>query len=148
VDEGRPYTVVYDGTARVCGQLVGVLRAWDARSRLLEIVPSQWPGVGERFSWIPPHAFGESLQVIGPGGRTWQRAAAVEQLLEVLPRGGAISWVFRVRSCGASPTASIAGSRAIATGWAAASTAPPTCRRASSRAAYSDAACSGAAASL
>jgi predicted DCC family thiol-disulfide oxidoreductase YuxK len=96
VDEGRPYTVVYDGHCKVCGKLVGVLRTWDARSRLLEIVPSQWPGVAERFPWIPARAFGESLQVIGPGGQTWQRAAAVEQLVDVLPRGGALAWVFKL----------------------------------------------------
>jgi predicted DCC family thiol-disulfide oxidoreductase YuxK len=96
VDEGRPYTLVYDGHCKVCGRLVGVLRAWDARSRMLEIVPSQMPGVPERFPWIPPRAFGDSIQLVGPERQTWQRAAAIEQLLDVLPRGGVLGWVFRV----------------------------------------------------
>lgn len=96
VGEGRPYTLVYDGNCKVCGRLVGLLRAWDANSRLLEIVPSQMPGVSQRFPWIPPRAFGESIQLVGPGGRTWDRASAVEQLLDVLPRGGVFAWVFRV----------------------------------------------------
>jgi predicted DCC family thiol-disulfide oxidoreductase YuxK len=96
VGEGRPYTVVYDGHCKVCGRLVGVLRGWDARSRLLEIVPSQMPGLDARFPWIPPGAYVESLQVVGPGGKTWQRAEAIEQLLGVLPRGGWIAWVFRI----------------------------------------------------
>ena len=96
VGEGRPYTVVYDGHCKVCGRLVGVLRLWDRRTRRLEIVPSQMPGLAERFPWIPPSRYGESLQVIGPGGQTWERAAAVEQLIDVLPRGGLLGWVFSI----------------------------------------------------
>ena len=94
--EGRPYTLIYDGHCEVCGRLVRLLRVWDARSRLLEILPSQWPGVAERFPWIPPKAFGESLQLISPRGRTWERAAGIEQLLDVLPAGGVFGWVFRI----------------------------------------------------
>lgn len=96
VGEGRPYTLVYDGHCQVCGRLVRLLRLWDARSKLLEIVPSQWPGLAERFPWIPASAYGESLQLVGPGGQTWQRAAGVEQLLDVLPAGGVFGWVFRI----------------------------------------------------
>jgi predicted DCC family thiol-disulfide oxidoreductase YuxK len=96
VDEGRPYTVVYDGHCNVCGKMVRVLRGWDARSRLLEIVPSQLPGLDARFPWIPAAAYVSALQLVGPGGKTWAGAAAVEQLIDVLPRGGWISWVFDV----------------------------------------------------
>jgi predicted DCC family thiol-disulfide oxidoreductase YuxK len=96
VGEERPYTLVYDGHCEICGRLVGVLRRWDARSRRLEIVPSQMPGVHERFAWIPSAEFGQSIQLVGPGGQTWTRAAAIEQLLDVLPRGGALGWVFSV----------------------------------------------------
>jgi predicted DCC family thiol-disulfide oxidoreductase YuxK len=92
--EGRPYTVVYDGSCKVCGRMVRALRRWDARSQLLEIVPSQLPGLDARFPWIPARAYVESVQLVGPGGRTWQGAAAVERLLDVLPRGGWIGWVF------------------------------------------------------
>lgn len=91
----RPYTVVYDGACRVCGRLVSVLKRWDTQG-VLEIVPSQTPGVRARFPWIPPRAFAESVQVVGPGGRTWQGAAALEQLLDVLPRGRGISWIFDI----------------------------------------------------
>lgn len=94
VGEGRPYTLVYDGHCEICGRLVGILRRWDAGARRLEIVPSQMPGVYERFPWIPAAEFGHSIQLVGPGGRTWQRAAAIEQLLDVLPRGGLLGWVF------------------------------------------------------
>ena len=66
---GHPYTVVYDGFCKVCNRLVTVLRKWDG-GKLLEIVSSQTPGVQARFPWIPARAYTESVQVIGPGGRT------------------------------------------------------------------------------
>ncbi|MDF1502872.1 DUF393 domain-containing protein [Roseisolibacter sp. H3M3-2] len=96
VGEGRPYTVVYDGHCKVCGRMVRALRRWDAGSRLLEIVPSQTAGLDARFPWIPASAYLESVQLVGPGGQSWQGAAAVERLLDVLPRGGLIGWVFSV----------------------------------------------------
>lgn len=92
---GRNYTVVYDGNCTVCGKLVKLLRKWD-RQEELEIVPSQAPGVRARFPWIPNRAFDEAVQLIGPGGRTWQGADAIEQLLDVLPRGGLIGWIFHI----------------------------------------------------
>ena len=93
---GRPYTCVYDGTCKVCTRLANVLRKWDARHEQLEIVPSQAPGVMARFPWIQARAYVEALQLIGPGGRTWQGAAAVEQLLNILPKGRLISWIFKI----------------------------------------------------
>ena len=92
---GRPYVVVYDGACKVCGRIVTVLRKWD-REGQLEIVPSQATGVQARFPWIPARAYRESVQVIGPGGRTWQGAAAVEQVLDVLPKGKLITWIFSI----------------------------------------------------
>jgi predicted DCC family thiol-disulfide oxidoreductase YuxK len=92
---GRAYTVVYDGDCKVCTRLVKLLRKWD-RSGLLEIVPSQQQGVMARFPWIPPRAYAEALQLVAADGTTWQGAAAIEKLLDVLPRGRLISWIFRV----------------------------------------------------
>ena len=94
-DFGRPYTVVYDGHCKVCGRLVGVLRKWDAHE-CLEIVSSQTPGVAARFPWIPARAYTESVQFIEPGGRTWQGAAAIEHIIDVLPKGKFITWVFSI----------------------------------------------------
>ena len=91
---GRPYTVVYDGTCKVCTRLSGVLRRWDRGN--LEVVASQSPGVMARFPWIPARAYAEALQLVGPGGMTWQGSAAIEQLLNILPRGRLISWVFHI----------------------------------------------------
>ena len=92
---GRPYTVVYDGTCTVCGKLVRLLRSWD-RNETLEILPSQNSCVRSRFPWIPDRAYLESVQLIGPGGRTWQGAAAIEQIIDLMPKGRLITWVFSI----------------------------------------------------
>lgn len=93
--EERPYTVIYDGDCKVCGRLVAVLRSWD-RKQLLAIAPSQTPGLQARFPWIPAEAYRQSMHVIGPDGQTWQGAAAIERLLDVLPKGKLVSWVFSI----------------------------------------------------
>jgi len=92
---GRPYTLVFDGMCKVCNRLARMLRSWDRR-REIDVVPSQAVGVTARFPWIPAHAYAQAIQLVGPGGATWQGAAAIEQLLGILPRGRWISWVFRI----------------------------------------------------
>jgi predicted DCC family thiol-disulfide oxidoreductase YuxK len=95
-DPDSAYTVVYDGDCRVCGRLARMLARWDSRD-CFQIVPSQQHGIRARFPWIPDRAYAESLQLIrASDGRTWQGAAAVEQLLNILPRGRWISWIFRI----------------------------------------------------
>jgi len=90
------YTVIYDGHCKVCGRMMRVLAKWDG-NRELEIIPSQAPGVRERFPWIPARAYVDSMQVIRTrDGRTWQAAAAIEELLRVLPKGRLISWLFKI----------------------------------------------------
>ncbi len=92
---GRPYTCVYDGTCAVCTRFSRVLRRWDRHGQI-EVVPSQAPGVAARFPWISARDYAEALQLIGPGGRTWQGAEAIEKLLEVLPNGKLGGWLFRI----------------------------------------------------
>ena len=92
---GRAYTVVFDGDCKVCTRMTNALRRWD-RTNQLEIIPSQHPGVEARFPWIPARADAEALQLIAADGTTWQGAAAIEQLLNVLPRGRWFAWVFRI----------------------------------------------------
>jgi predicted DCC family thiol-disulfide oxidoreductase YuxK len=76
--------------------MVRVLAKWDA-NRELEIIASQTPGVRERFPWIPARAYVDSMQLIRTrDGKTWQAAAALEELLKVLPRGKLISWMFKI----------------------------------------------------
>jgi predicted DCC family thiol-disulfide oxidoreductase YuxK len=78
----------------MCTRLANVLRNWDGR-RTIEVVPSQAAGVMARFPWIPAEAYTQALQLVGPGGQTWQGAAAIERLLTILPRGRWIAWIFR-----------------------------------------------------
>jgi predicted DCC family thiol-disulfide oxidoreductase YuxK len=88
--------VIYDGDCGVCSRSVALLTKWD-RNHDLDVIPSQAPGVRQRFPWIPARAYVESVQVIRTSdGRTWQAAAALEELLEVLPKGRLISWLFSV----------------------------------------------------
>lgn len=95
-EPGRRYTVIYDGHCKVCGKMVKLLTKWD-RNRDLEIIPSQAPGIRARFPWIPPRAYVESVQVVRTrDGKTWQAAAALEELLKILPKGRLISWLFSI----------------------------------------------------
>lgn len=91
----RPYTVVYDGACTVCGRLIDLLRTWDD-DELLNMVPSQTPGIRARFPWIPDRAYEESVQLIGPSGETWQGAAAMEELLRLMPKGRWAAWIFGI----------------------------------------------------
>ena len=97
VDEGRPFVVIYDGHCKVCGRMVRALRRWDFESRNLEILPSQWPGLAERFPMIGAREYSESVQLVrAADGTRWQGAAAVEELLGVLPRGNLVGWAFSI----------------------------------------------------
>ena len=89
------YTVVYDGDCRVCTRLADALRRLDG-GRRLEVVPSQTPGLHARFPWIPSSAYAESLQLVSPAGETWQGAVAIERILDMLPRGRFVSWLFKL----------------------------------------------------
>ena len=89
----RPYALVYDGDCKVCTRIAHVLQRLDTRATF-DVVSSQAPGVQARFPWIPPQAYLDSLQLVEAGGQTWQGAAAVERILDLLPRGRWIAWVF------------------------------------------------------
>jgi predicted DCC family thiol-disulfide oxidoreductase YuxK len=93
---GRPYTVVYDGYCNVCKKLVRALLKWDRHGEL-EILPSQTPGLSARYPWIPAKAYVESIQFIeNQTGHTWQGASALEHIIDVLPRGRFITWIFSI----------------------------------------------------
>jgi len=92
----RAYTVVYDGSCNVCQKVVTLLTRWD-RNHELEIVASETPDLAARFPWIPARAYAESIQVVRcADGRTWQGAAAMELLIDVLPKGKLVSWIFSI----------------------------------------------------
>jgi predicted DCC family thiol-disulfide oxidoreductase YuxK len=90
------HTVIYDGECGVCLRSVRALQNWDRRGRL-EFVSSQSLEVPARFPWIPSSAFADSLQVVrASDNKTWQRAAAIEELLNILPRGKLMRWIFAI----------------------------------------------------
>jgi predicted DCC family thiol-disulfide oxidoreductase YuxK len=96
IELGRRYTVIYDGDCRVCSRSVKLLAKWDTNQEI-EMIPAQTPGVCERFPWIPARAYVESVQVVrARDGKTWQAAAALEELLNVLPKGRLFSWLFKI----------------------------------------------------
>jgi len=93
---GRAYTIVYDGACKVCQGIVRRLGKWD-RAGVLEIIPSQGQSVHARFPWIPTRSYAQSVQLIRRSdGRTWQGAAAVETIIDQLPKGGLITWIFSI----------------------------------------------------
>ena len=95
-ERGRRYTLIYDGHCKVCGRIVELVTRWD-RNHDLEIVPSQTPGLQERFPWIPSRAYIESMQLVRTSdGKAWQAGAALEELLKVLPKGRSLSWLFKI----------------------------------------------------
>ena len=90
------YAVIYDGDCGVCRAFVARLSAWDSQS-ILEILPSQSSGIHPRFPWISPAAFAESVQVVRlSDSKTWQGASAIEELMNALPRGKLVSWLFHI----------------------------------------------------
>ena len=63
MNTSRRYTVIYDGQCKVCTRSVELLTKWD-RNHDLEMTPSQTPGVREKFPWIAPRAYADSIQVV------------------------------------------------------------------------------------
>jgi predicted DCC family thiol-disulfide oxidoreductase YuxK len=96
VDRDRPYTLIYDGSCKVCRKFVSLLQTWDRRL-VLELVPFQQTDIPRRFPWIRDSDFTSSMQLVrNSDGKTWQGAQAVEHILAVLPRGRLVSWMFSI----------------------------------------------------
>ena len=67
------------------------------RRGVFEIVPSQHADIRARYPWIPDRAYAEALQLVRDSdGRTWQGAAAVEEVIAELRAGWILSWVFHI----------------------------------------------------
>ena len=105
--------------------MVRALRRWDAGStRCWRSCRRRLPGLADALP-VDPGARLRRVAAADRAGRAarGRRAAAIEQLLDVLPRGGWIGWVFRIPFVRTLADRSTAGSRATAIAWAAASTA-------------------------
>ena len=79
----------------MCARMIRAIDKWDARDQI-ELIPLQAPGATSRFPWIAPDAFVHAMQLVGPAHATWEGARAIEQLLDVLPRGRWIAWIFHL----------------------------------------------------
>ncbi len=93
------YTLLVDGTCRLCARLVTTVRAWDRDGRV-ECVPYQDPSVPARFPRLAPAALAGQVHLVAADGATWTGAAAIERLLGLMPRGRALAWVFRLPLAG------------------------------------------------
>lgn len=91
----REYTLVYDGVCDFCRRSVRAISQRDRDGRF-ELRASQDPGVMKRFPWIPASDYAGSLQLIRSDGRRWQGAAAVEEIVRVLPHGKQAAWIFNI----------------------------------------------------
>jgi predicted DCC family thiol-disulfide oxidoreductase YuxK len=67
----REYTLIYDGDCDVCTRTVEQLRRWDVN-------------------------YDEAMQLVDGRGNVWAGAAAIEQLLTLLPRTGLFRALFRI----------------------------------------------------
>ncbi len=92
---GGRTTVVYDGECSFCRRSIDVLKRLD-REGVLDFVPSQSPGVRERFPWISDEAYDRAIQVVEPDGRSSEGAAAMERLCHIVPAGQRVGWVYRI----------------------------------------------------
>jgi predicted DCC family thiol-disulfide oxidoreductase YuxK len=92
----RAYTVIYDGACRICQGLVRRLGKWDERG-LLEIVPSQGAGVGARVPGVAAGGIAEAGELNrGIDRHTRAGGAANEQIIDRLPKGKLVTWVFSI----------------------------------------------------
>jgi predicted DCC family thiol-disulfide oxidoreductase YuxK len=94
------HSLVYDGHCRLCRRSVALVRAWD-RDGIVECVPFQDDSVAARFPMLTREACERALQLVAPDGRVTEGAAAIERLLALLPRGGALAWALRLPGVGA-----------------------------------------------
>jgi predicted DCC family thiol-disulfide oxidoreductase YuxK len=89
------YTLLYDGECPLCLRAVSRVEAWDREGRV-GLLPTQDPGVGERFPWLSEEALMGSIHLVGPGKETWEGVGAVEELARILPRWRWAAWLFRL----------------------------------------------------
>jgi len=88
------FTVLYDGECPICLGWIKRLQRWDKRA-VLNFIPARDQRARDRFPWIPLSALEDSLHLVGPQRETWQGAAAVEQLMRLLPGWRFGAWLFR-----------------------------------------------------
>ena len=77
----------------MCMRWMGRVRSWDSNG-VFEYLPLQDPSIPDRFPDLTSDALEREMHVIGPEGRVWAGAEAVERIVALLPLGRWISWIF------------------------------------------------------
>lgn len=93
-DEVR-HILIFDGACPMCVRWMGRVRHWDSDGAF-EYVPLQDPSVPDRFPGLSREALTREMHLIGPDGTVWRGARAVERILELLPKGRWVRWLFRL----------------------------------------------------
>jgi len=93
-DEVR-HTLIFDGACPMCVRWMGRVRNWDTNGAF-EYVPLQDPSVPDRFPDLSRDALAREMHLIGPDGTIRTGAGAVERILELLPRGRWVRWLFKL----------------------------------------------------
>lgn len=89
------YTLLYDSNCPICLRSVQRLKRWDRRKELI-FLPAGDPSVREQFPSLSREALEASIHLVGPEGRIWEGADAVERLFAILPGFSRARWVFRI----------------------------------------------------
>lgn len=93
-DDAR-HVLIFDGACPMCVRWMGRVRHWDENDAF-EYVPLQDPDVPERFPDLDREAMEREMHLVGCHGEVWTGAAAVERILEILPKGRWVSWLFKL----------------------------------------------------
>jgi predicted DCC family thiol-disulfide oxidoreductase YuxK len=92
-DSEKDFTLIYDGECQLCLRSVAWLRARD-RGDQIEFLPLQAESVAREFPEIPRSEMEEAMQLLGPSGRRWSGAAAVERVIGLLPSTRGLQPIF------------------------------------------------------
>lgn len=87
------HTLIFDGACAMCMRWMGRVRSWDSQG-VFEYLPLQDPSIPDRFPSLERDALEQEMHVVGPEGRIWKGAGAVERIVALLPAGRWVSWIF------------------------------------------------------
>jgi len=95
MNAGERCTIVYDGQCRFCQRQMAWITRRD-RGGAFEFIPSQTPGLLERFPTLAGEDFNTGLRVVLPDSDLRKGADAVYEIARRLPRWRRIAWVYRL----------------------------------------------------
>lgn len=82
----RSFTLIYDGSCRLCRKTVGVIAAMDLMERVeVRDALRDWPGLSGRFPSLTQAQCLESMHVVRSDGRTYAGFAAYRALAWAIP---------------------------------------------------------------